>query len=478
VNPSETQSFFFNGVRLPYMKSAISTICAFGVLSPTCGYAADVYSAPAESSAISFLTARGGSTSRVLIAAATSEVSATSSSDASTKTAVETEQQSPDSSGNPETGTADTSDSDTTANSNNSSQETGNTANGGTRTSGAFSVPGLQKDMPLLRGQASTFKGRSPFLSGSIQSIPADTKVELVVPDGTFLNSEFSQKGDEVRVRVAKDIMDGDRVLIPGGWYMRGLVTQAVGRQRTLRNGWVEVQFDKLVSPDGDYELDFNAKVSTKDNKLTAVSKLIAKDVGFVSYGALGGALLSIQLGGIGTAIATHGISVGVGAAIGGTIGQYAAIRRKGKINSITGGDTLKLVTAEPISLPGFDKELLPSAEPIPHLEGLELKVKDFRFARTSWNDSSARVLTVDLDVANNTKLNFNFFDVFVKSDHDQTYIQTYGGLGGGAKNPTIAPGKSGSGKIVFTVGSPKRKYSLIFVSRRTGKELSRVAIN
>lgn len=349
------------------------------------------------------------------------------------------------------------------------------TATSSTKNAGSFSVPGLQTDMPLLRGQVSTFKGRSPILSGSVQSIPEKTKIDLVVPDGINLNSEVSQKGDEIMVRVASDIKDGDRVIIPGGWYMRGLVTEAVPQKRGGRDGYVEVQFDKLVSPNGDYELEFNSKFSTKDKKLTTVSKLIAKDSAMVGIGAGAGALMAFQFTGIATTISTYGINIGAGAAIGGSIGLFAALKRKGKIRSIYGGDTLRLVTSEPISLPGFDKELLPSAEPIAHLEGLDMKVKNFKLEKPPWKDNSARLLFLDLEVANKTNLNFHMFDVCVISDQGQTYTAT---PFGGVKNMTIPPGKSGEGKVVFTVGSPKRKYSLIFFNRKTGKELSRVAIN
>ncbi len=338
---------------------------------------------------------------------------------------------------------------------------------------GNFVVPSLPKDTPLLRGQVSTFKNRSPLLSGEVQQIPQGTKVDLVVPDGMVINSEISQKGDEILVRIGKDIMDGDRVVIPGGWYMRGLVTEAQSQKRLGRNGYVEVQFDKLVSPDGDYQVDFNAKFSTRDNKMASVVKVVGKDMGYVAAGAGAGALLSVQLTGIPTAIATHGYSVAIGAGVGGTIGLIGALKRKGKVSSILSGDELKLVTSEPIMMPGFDKTMLPSAQVPQHLEGLDLRVKDYKFAKPWWDDKSARILEVSLEVDNNTKQTFHFFDLLVVNEHDQRFSPLPG-----FKFEKVSPGKSGAGKVSFTVGSPKRKYFLIFLNRRNGKELSRAAIN
>lgn len=435
------------------INAAIASICATLTLSPQAGLAADLVTTPGVA-----VASPGES-------AVSSSVNASTSPNSELAPPIE------------EASAGATSEIDTATSSTGAGTATVRSAEPSARpiNSGSFSVPGLQTDMPLLRGQVSTFKGRSPILSGSVQSIPEKTKVELVVPDGININSEVSQKGDEIMVRVANDIMDGDKVLIPGGWYMRGLVTEAVPQKRGGRDGYVEVQFDKLISPNGDYELDFNSKFSTKDKKLMSVTKVLAKDSAMVGIGAGAGALIAFQMTGIAGTISTHGYNLAVGGAIGAGIGLFAAAKRKGKIRSIYGGDTLKLVTSEPISLPGFEKELLPSAQPVPHLEGLDMKVKDFRFEKPPWNDKSARLLFVDLDVQNNTNLSFNFFDVCVISDHQQTYTPT---PFGGVKNTKVAPGKSGAGKVVFTVGSPKRKYSLIFFSRRTGKELSRVAIN
>lgn len=342
---------------------------------------------------------------------------------------------------------------------------------------GRFSMPPMNKNTPLLHGQVSTFKGRSPILPGTSKEIPEGTKVDLVVPDGITVNSEVSRKGDEILVRIANDITRGERVIIPGGWYMRGLVTDARPRKRGGCDGYVEVQVDKLVSPDGDYELPFDATFSTKDNKIKSVFKVVGADAGYVAVGGAAGALLSVQLGGIGTAIMTHGISVGVGAAAGGTIGLIGALKRKGKVASFYSGDVLKLTTAEPVTLPAFDPALLPSKKPAPHLEGLDLTIKDYHFAKPDWGDKSARLLQLDLDVANNTKQYFHFFDLQVISDHGQRYMPTpFGGFAN--LHRKVAPGTSGSGQVTFTVDSPKRKYYLIFLSRRTGKELTRVAIN
>ncbi|MBX9695362.1 MAG: hypothetical protein K2Z81_23455 [Cyanobacteria bacterium] len=340
-----------------------------------------------------------------------------------------------------------------------------------------FSQRSTTSDTPLLHGAVSIQKSPSPLLMDQVHEVSEGTKIDLVVPTGVFLNSEVSQKGDEVQMRIASDVKDGWRVVLPAGWYVRGLVTEAVSQKRGGRDGYVEVVFDKLVSPTGEYELDFNAKFSTKESKLKSATKLVAKDSLYVGAGAAAGALISVQATGLATAIATHGISVGGGAAVGAGIGLFAALKRKGQVRNILPGEQLKLETAEPISLPGFDPAMLLSAAPKPHLEGLDLVVNDFHFRKTPWEDKTARLLELDLDVSNRTNRTFHFFDLLVESDQFERYSPTpFGGFN--TLHKSVAPKAEGSGTVTFTVGSKKRKYFLVFLSRSTGQELTRVPIN
>ncbi len=180
-----------------------------------------------------------------------------------------------------------------------------------------------------LQGSVSETTKASPFLYGSISEIPRGVKLKLSVMGN--LNSQLSKPGDEILARISYDVSSGEKVLLPGGWFIHGRVTEAVSQKRLGRNGYVKVQFDRLLSPDGDIDLPFNAEFSTKDNELKAAAKEVLIDSGYVTIGAIGGSILSVQLTGVPVAIATHGISVGAGAAVGGGLGLIGALKRKGK---------------------------------------------------------------------------------------------------------------------------------------------------
>lgn len=333
--------------------------------------------------------------------------------------------------------------------------------------------PAVSHSSRLLKGTVSA--APSPLLSGTVQSIPKGTKVNLSVM-GT-LNSEFSQAGDDVFAKISCNVANGQSVIMPGGWYMHGTVTKAASQKRLGRDGYVEVQFDKIISPQGDLELPFKATVSTKDNQLKAVAKTVLIDSGYVGLGALGGSIMSVQLTGLPVAIATHGISVGAGAAVGGTLGMIGALKRKGKIASFLPGDEMKMVTAEPIELPGFDPAFLPSARVPVSTPNLTLEIKKPVFARDPLGDRLSRQLHLDVTIDNATANQYSFFDLAVISDHDQRYYPSLTGDFQAIKKKVPSHSQA-TAHLVFSVDSPKHKYWLILLNKSNRDEIARTAIN
>ncbi|HEY9869487.1 MAG TPA: hypothetical protein V6D08_10015 [Candidatus Obscuribacterales bacterium] len=330
------------------------------------------------------------------------------------------------------------------------------------------------------RPSGSVLKGRisatqSPFLSGTVETIPEGTQVNLTLTAN--LNSELSQKGDEVLARIAVEVKDGQKVLLPAGWYAHGFVTDVASQRRLGRDGYVEVEFDSIISPDGNYELSFPAKLSTKDNKLKSAAKLLAKDAGYVAVGAAAGAILSAQITGIPLAVMTQGYSVAVGAGVGAGVGAFAALKRKGKIASFYPGDELKLTIAEPLTIPAFNPEALAASPPAGGVEGLNILVARARFGKDPFGDERSRLLTLDVKLDNESSKEYSFFDLAVVSDHNQRYYPSI--LGGLAVlKKKVPPHTSQEGTLTFSVDSPKRKYWIVLLDRVERKELARVPIN
>ena len=107
-------------------------------------------------------------------------------------------------------------------------------------------------------------------------------------------------------------------------------------------------------------------------------------------------------------------------------------------------------------------------------MEGLDLIITDYHFRKTPWGDKRAKLLEVDITVKNYSKRTFHFFDVNALSDYGVSYPQQIGYVNKGV----VRPNSTKAGKLVFSVDSKKRRYSLVFSSRASGEKLTQVPIN
>ncbi len=335
---------------------------------------------------------------------------------------------------------------------------------------------GGAKDMKgkLLQGTVIHEADRSPLLDGVVQTIPPGVDVNLSL--NCFLNSEVSQKGDEIFAKVSVDVKDGSKVMLPEGWYLRGLVTDATGQKRHSRDGYIEVTFDKLISPTGDIELAFPAKFSTKDHALKSVAKVAMIDTAIVTKNALKGGWLGLKMGGIPVAIASYGIVPGSTAAAGAAFGAFKAARRQGEIRSITPGDVIKLKTVEPISLPGFNVKALPSYQKAPPMRGAVININKCWFV-PDVRDKKAQLLKVDFTFVNETKRPYSFRDFIVTTNLGQKYFPEVLSPANYAQfKVKILPNTQERGIVTFNIDKGKSEYYLILMDYNE-KELSRALI-
>jgi hypothetical protein len=321
-------------------------------------------------------------------------------------------------------------------------------------------------------------KNQSPFLEGHIQTVPKDTKIDITLVQS--FNSEFSQKGDEIWARVSCDVpggVGGHGPIMPGGWMAHGVITEAQGEKRGNRSGYVSIEFDKIVSPDKEYEVDFKGRLTTKDSTTMMVAKQLGTSSRFVSTGALGGALLSMQVTGLGGAIATHGISVGVGAGIGGTLGAIGFIKRKGGADSHYSNDDLQITIDQPIELPVFAPSAFMAAKPIPVLKNMKIAVTSFKFVKDPYGDKQSKLLEVAMTIENHTNHPVSAKQISIVNDFDKHFSPVVD-AGLSALMKKVQPNASEQITVVYEVDSAKRKYWLSLHNVEGTRELSRVPIN
>ncbi len=329
-----------------------------------------------------------------------------------------------------------------------------------------------------LNGKATFEDSVNPFKEdGSTETIPQGTPLNLTVT--TTLNSELAKEGDEIRAEVSTDLKDGTKVLLPGKWQVVGKVAHVQGQKRLGRDGYIEIKFEKLVSPDGKYVVPLDASASTKESAAKTITKQALTTTGYAGVGAIGGSLLSVQLTGLPLAISTYGLSVAGGAAIGGALGVAAALHRKGEILCAFPGDEIQIRIPAPLTIPAFNQAVVPSKAPKPTLDDLNIVVKDAQFLPFPFGDKKSRLLTMRVLVENHSKQSYSFSNFAVKCNHNHEYYP-YAASPDSYKQraKTVRPEGVQEATLTFQVGSPKLKYWLVLLDPGRTNILSQVAIN
>ena len=161
-------------------------------------------------------------------------------------------------------------------------------------------------------GEAS--RPRSGSVSSSRGSaIPVGTAFDVRLQ--TPLNSSTAQVEDRFEATTMVDLMDGERVLVPAGSLMRGVISSVTKAGRLERKGSLTVAFDQITVRGRSYPMRGTVTEALESEGIKGeVGRIGAgAGVGAIIGGILGGfkgALAGILIGGGGTIAATEGKDV------------------------------------------------------------------------------------------------------------------------------------------------------------------------
>jgi hypothetical protein len=143
------------------------------------------------------------------------------------------------------------------------------------------------------------------------------------IPDGQAidvrlereLSSDTAQVEDRFEATTVVDLYEGNRVLIPAGSVMRGVVSSVDKASRTDRKGSLTVAFDQITVRGRDYPLRGTVTEALESEGIRGEAGRIGAGsaVGAIIGGILGGvkgAVLGVLIGGGGTIAATEGKDV------------------------------------------------------------------------------------------------------------------------------------------------------------------------
>lgn len=311
---------------------------------------------------------------------------------------------------------------------------------------------------------------QSDLFTGKIENL--DRKDVLKMTVSQVIDGSFSQEGDEFFAEVTNEVSGATGVVIPTGTVAHGRIKQLSGAKRLGRDGYLDLDFDYLMTPDG-REIPIEGKMTTKLHPITAASKIVATDVGYTAVGGVVGGIVALNTLGLEAAIASQGYTVAGGAAIGGAIGLGAALYRKGKNVLIAPGDEIQVKINTSIPLPVYKEEALLQHE-LP-CDGLNIRINNITYDKDPFGELNT--ITLSVSITNLSKYTFSSFDLALINDYNSVFHPSVFG-DTTLMFQQIKPGDRVAGKISFSVDNIKRKFWLTFYDRKNRKPVAKISID
>ena len=286
------------------------------------------------------------------------------------------------------------------------------------------------------------------------------------------MDSSINIEGDEFFAEVTGDVKGDKGIIIPKGTLAHGKITQRADPKRMGRSGWIELDFDYLVTPDG-REIPIEGKMSTKLHPVTEAAKIAVQDVGYTIAGGAVGGFLALNWLGIEAAIASQGYTLAGGAAVGGAIGLGMALIRKGHDVLISPGDQIRVKVNTSVSLPVYKESALMQHEM--YYPGLDIQISDIKHEKDPFGE--ANTITLTIMVSNMSDKTFSGLDMALVNDYNSVFRPS---VFGDTKLMfrQIQPGDRFAGRISFAVDNIDRNFWLTFYDRRKGVALTKISID
>ncbi len=306
--------------------------------------------------------------------------------------------------------------------------------------------------------------------TGKTETLEKRDVIEMTVSQ--VIDGSFSFEGDEFFAEVTSDVIGNKGVVVPKGTVAHGIIRDSGSAKRLGRDGYIDLSFDYLVTPDG-REIPIEGKMSTKLHPIKAATKIVAQDIGYTAGGAVLGGFIAAQALGVEAAIASSGWTLAGGAAVGSGVGLGMALYRKGKDVLIAPGDEIKVKILSDVDLPVYREDALQQKEQ--KYPGLDIRIANILYEKDPFGE--VNTLTLSVSIANMSDKNFSGMDLALVNDYNNVF------------NPSIfgdtklvftqfKPGDRKAGKISFAVNNIKQSYWLIVNDRTTNKPLMRISLD
>lgn len=327
----------------------------------------------------------------------------------------------------------------------------------------------------VLHGHAEVTDGfeqqmQEELFTGQVEHLERKDIINMTVSQ--VLDSNINIEGDEFFAEVTDEVKGDKGVIIPKGTIAHGKITQTVDSKSMGRQGWIELAFDYLITPDG-REIPIEGKMSTKLHPVTQTAKIVAQDVGYTVAGGAVGGFLALNWLGLEAAIASQGYTLAGGAAVGGVVGLAMALKRKGNDVLIAPGDEIRVKINTTVPLPVYKESALKQHELF--YPGLDIFISDIQHETDPFGEVNTITLTVQ--ISNMSDKTFSGLDMALVNDYNSTFRPS---IFGDTKLmfKQIRPGDKFVGKVSFAVDNINRSFWLTFYDKRKGTALTKISID
>ncbi len=181
-------------------------------------------------------------------------------------------------------------------------------------------LPGIRKDLEQSKLQ---------------ETLAAGTVIRAALQHS--LSTENNAPGDTFVMKVVDDLKISNKVVVPKGSTISGVVAESVRSGRVKGRAYMSLKFTELVLPNGK---SYPLQASAVSHRAPATKKKDAMIIG-------GGAGLGTAIG----AIAGGGKGAAIGAASGAGAGTGVVLATRGKETGFSSGSTLNVKLTQPIKV-------------------------------------------------------------------------------------------------------------------------------
>lgn len=308
------------------------------------------------------------------------------------------------------------------------------------------------------------------IFTGETETIKSRDTINMSVSQ--VIGAGMSEEGDEFFAEVTNEVVGDKGVVLPLGTVAHGRIRNMAGAKRFGRDGWVELSFDYLVTPDG-RQIPIDGKMSTKLKPVASIAKTVATDTAYSLAGGFVGGMTALNLFGIEGAVASQGYTVAGGAGVGAAIGLGVSLVRKGKDVLISPGDEIKVKMQSNLKLPVLSKTALLQDEI--KYNGLDVHITNVKLEKDPFGELNT--ITLNLAIQNMSKTNFSTFDICLINDLGSSYYPSIFSNENSLAFAQIRSGDRVAGSLSFSVDNPKRKHWLVFYDRMNRKPLAKISV-